>query len=284
MSEHTPAIDFEKLPAPGEGLLVTQSITDRSLRGPAQPSLTGSLRPRCPGRRTRGSRGNWRIRHSGRSVPDCSATMYDAYQAGQSSSWFDRWNRCEPPLDFSCSRWAASARRSAPSKFRRGHVARLEVVHPAGEPGRDLLDQPRVAVGIAEVEERSVAGALGIGARLACLDRERRAMPDVADLDAAADEFVTGRLDVGDDQPALGRAGRSGRESLAESDRGPGAAGCELDDAKSVHRGVVALGKTSIGLRVSDATKRALLARRSHPVVTGVNLRGCPDPVVGGAR
>jgi hypothetical protein len=56
---------------------------------------------------------------------------------------------------------------------------------------------------------------------LPCLDRERRAVPDVAHLDAAVDELVMGRVDVGDDEPAFGRARRGRRESLAERDRGP---------------------------------------------------------------
>ena len=38
-------------------------------------------------------------------MPACSATMYAAYQSGQFAS------RC--PVRFSCSPWAASARRSA---------------------------------------------------------------------------------------------------------------------------------------------------------------------------
>src|SRR6185369_17143732 len=41
----------------------------------------------------------------GNSLPDCSATMYAAYQSGQFSS------RC--PVRFSCCPWAASARRNA---------------------------------------------------------------------------------------------------------------------------------------------------------------------------
>ena len=36
----------------------------------------------------------------------------------------------------------------------------------AGEPRRDLLDQPGIAIGILEGKERSVAGALGVGAAL----------------------------------------------------------------------------------------------------------------------
>src|SRR6516225_10308595 len=104
------------------------------------------------------------------------------------------------------------------------------------EPGRDLLDQPRVAIRIGEARERPVAGALGVRARLPCFDRERRAVPDVTHLDATADELVIGGLDVGDDQLPLGRARRGRRESLAERDRGPRARGCELDDAKALHR------------------------------------------------
>ena len=65
-----------------------------------------------------------------------------------------------------------------------------------------------IAVGIVEGEERPVAGALGVGAGLARLDGERRAVPDVTHVDATADESVMGRLDVGDDEPALGRAWR----------------------------------------------------------------------------
>src|SRR6185503_12629927 len=43
--------------------------------------------------------------HTGGSLPACSATMYAAYQLGQSAS--------RSPVRFSCSPCAASARRSA---------------------------------------------------------------------------------------------------------------------------------------------------------------------------
>jgi len=66
----------------------------------------------------------------------------------------------------------------------------------AGEPCRDLLDKPRVAVGVAEGEERTVAGALGVGTGLPSLDRERRAVPHLTRVDAAADDFLTGRHDA----------------------------------------------------------------------------------------
>ena len=104
----------------------------------------------------------------------------------------------------------------------------------AREPRGDLLYEPGIAVGIIEGAERPVASALGVGARLPCLDRERRAVPDIAGVDATAGEFVVGRYDVGDGQPALGRARRGRGESGAERDRGPGARGRELDDAKAL--------------------------------------------------
>src|ERR1700733_9738266 len=47
------------------------------------------------------------------------------------------------------------------------------------------------------------------------------------------------RFDVGHDQPAFGRAGRGGREPLAERNRGARAWRCELNDAKALHRGGV---------------------------------------------
>ena len=73
-------------------------------------------------------------------------------------------------------------------------------VDAPGKPGRDLLQQPAVAVGIAERGEREVAAMLGI--RTA--DRAVRAeVEDLAHLDAGRDELVPGGLDVGDDQVPL---------------------------------------------------------------------------------
>ena len=45
------------------------------------------------------------VAHVGSSVPACSATMYSAYQSGQFAS--------AAPMRFSCSPWAADARRIA---------------------------------------------------------------------------------------------------------------------------------------------------------------------------
>src|SRR6516165_5608044 len=128
-------------------------------------------------------------------------------------------------------RRGGAARRSGPIPMR---TAAAAVSDSAGEPGGDLLDEPGVAVGVGEGAERPVAGALGVGAGLPCLDRVRRAVPDLAGVDAAAGQVVAGRYDVGDDQPPLGRAGSGRRDSLAERDRGGGARGGELDDAKAL--------------------------------------------------
>src|SRR5262249_42943006 len=114
-----------------------------------------------------------------------------------------------------------------------------DAVSDAGASRGDLLDEPGIAVGIIERAERPVAGVLWVRAGLPCLDRERRAVPDVAGVDAAAGEFVVGRYDVGDGEPPLGRARRGRGESLAERDRGGGARGGELDDAKARQRGIV---------------------------------------------
>jgi len=110
-------------------------------------------------------------------------------------------------------------------QVRRGYECRARRVDPAGQPRGDLLDEPRVAVRIDEGAERPVAGPLGVGAGLSRLDRERRAVPDRAGVDAAADKVGVSRFNVGDDQPALGRAGRGRSEAGAERDRGAGAWG-----------------------------------------------------------
>src|SRR5450631_2421059 len=91
----------------------------------------------------------------------------------------------------------------------------------AGEPGGNFLDQPRVAIGITEGEERPVARALGVRAGKTCLRRERCAMPHLTRIDATALKFLMSRFDVRDNQSRHGRAGRSRRYSLAERDRAP---------------------------------------------------------------
>src|SRR4051794_38156892 len=61
----------------------------------------------------------------------------------------------------------------------------------AGEPGRDLLQQPAVAIRIAERRVREVRAPFLLEAR-------RPALVHLADVDAAADEIVAGGVDVVD--------------------------------------------------------------------------------------
>ena len=85
-----------------------------------------------------------------------------------------------------------------------------------GQPGGDLLQQPAVAVRVAERGERAVAGAIGRGpadptarASGSELRARRPRVEHLADLGTAGGQLVAGGLDVGDDQvQALRRAGR----------------------------------------------------------------------------
>ncbi len=139
--------------------------------------------------------------------------MYSAYHCGQFAS------RC-PPVRFSCSPWAASARRSALARSAVDANA-VSAVDPPGQPRRDLLQQPAVAVRVAERGERAVAGVVGRGSADATaradgleLSARRPGVEHLADFDTAGDEFLARSLDVGDDQvEALGGAGR-GRSPL----------------------------------------------------------------------
>src|ERR1700742_3024606 len=72
---------------------------------------------------------------------------------------------------------------------------------PSG-PVADLLDDPGVPVRVGEVGEAGVVAALRIDAGCPTAQPvvDRRFVPDVADLDAAAGEFPVGRFDVGDDE------------------------------------------------------------------------------------
>src|SRR5215207_6079614 len=89
------------------------------------------------------------------------------------------------------------------------------VPSPPRHPGRDLLEQPAVAVRVAErrVREVRAPGQVEPG-------RLRR-LVDLADLDAAADEILSGGVDVLDRQVQLLEGpGLHGRYALAEVDRG----------------------------------------------------------------
>src|SRR4030095_7455969 len=110
-----------------------------------------------------------------------------------------------------------------------GCECRLGGVDPAGQPRRDLLKQPAVAVRGAGRGEGAVGGAIGRGpadatTRAIGLELSARCpgVEYLADLDTAGDEFLSRSLKIRDDQvEALGRAGRGRRDLRAELDRAP---------------------------------------------------------------
>src|SRR5215204_498724 len=142
--------------------------------------------------------------------------------------------------------------------------------HAARESLGDLLQGPRVAVGIGERCSAEVRAALWVDARHGAL--ARFVVPDLADVDAAADQVVTGRLDVLDDQEqALQRAGLHRRRPLPELDRrrrarwgelhGPRArGGFEVDVEPPPEALVEGLGAVDVG----DRHCRDLEARRDR--------------------
>ncbi len=113
----------------------------------------------------------------------------------------------------------------------------------SGQARCDLLQQPAVAVGIAERGERAVAAMLGI--RTADPEPPKQVglvragvhpaavVERLADRDTAAKQLFAGGLHVGDDQvQALGGAGCRRGDVLAEDDRAPRARRRELDHAE----------------------------------------------------
>jgi len=124
----------------------------RSARWPDSTTASGSASPgsRCVTCRPRTSipQPDRFVAHVGNSVPARSATMYAAYQSGQSGSAL--------PMRFSCSPCASAARTIAlarslaePNDFAAGSTR-------PGKPGRDFLEQPAVAVRVGERGERAV--------------------------------------------------------------------------------------------------------------------------------
>src|SRR5215468_9504045 len=147
----------------------------------------------------------------------------------------------------------------------------VDAESPSGKQRLDLLEQPAVAVWIAERGERAVAGvirrgsadssALAIGLKLST---RSPGVEYLTDRDAAGREFLSGFFDVVDDQiEALGGARRGGGDLRAELDRTRRAGWCELDDAEAVIKGeigvepppeapVKALGAIDVGHRDHD--------------------------------
>ena len=127
----------------------------------------------------------------------------------------------------SSSRLAPYAPRAARARLRRAERARQIIrrregrrrgVNATGQPRRDLLEQPAVAVRIIERGERAVAAKLRI--RTADPEPPKQVglvltgvnpagvVENLADLDAAGEQLVAGGSDVGDDQvQSLGEPG-----------------------------------------------------------------------------
>src|SRR5262245_28627820 len=89
----------------------------------------------------------------------------------------------------------------------RGCECGLSRVDPAGQPCSDLLEQPAVAVRVAERGEGSVASVLGCGPFEAAgctiglkLSARCYGMEHLADLDLTRDKFGARSIDVGDNQ------------------------------------------------------------------------------------
>ena len=176
-------------------------------------------------------------------------------------------------------------------------------VDPAGQPRRDLLQQPAVAVRVAERGEGAVAAVVGrrarstrpravgleLGARLLGVEH-------LADLDAAGGELVARGLDVGDDQvEALGRARRGRGDLRAELDRAPRAGRRELDDPEAVVEGEVGveppaearverLGAIDVGDRDDDGlelhVRRASRGGSGGTCAAGLNAAHLEPPVL----
>jgi hypothetical protein len=162
-----------------------------------------------------------------------------------------------PSAPAPCTRRTSRASSRRPRPFvpraprvqpRRGAAQRLRQVarrgvrrvarHAPGEPRRDLLQDPAVAVGIAEGDERSIGAAVGSPAVDAAVVTRvpapvpLRAVEHRARVDAGCREVRARGVDVGHDQvQALDRAGRDRDQALPELDRASGARGRELDPA-----------------------------------------------------
>jgi hypothetical protein len=120
----------------------------------------------------------------------------------------------------------------------------------------------------------------------------------LADLDAAGDERVARRLDVGDDQvQVLDRTGRGRGDVRAERDRAAGARRRVLDDAEDVSGGDVGVEPPpdapvellrSVDVRDGDDDNLELhvdvLARDPTRVVAAADIRGTHRGLLGLGR
>src|SRR5207253_3972444 len=171
----------------------------------------------------------------------------------------------------------------------------VRVAEPSsGKPRLDLLEQPAVAVRIAERGERAIAGMVGCGpadptARAVTLELSPRrpGVEHLADHRTTDDELVACSLDVGDDEvKALGRARRGRRDVRAELDRTPRAGRRELDYPEAIIESeigvqpppqapVEALGAIDIGHRNDDDLELQIDRRSSRRVCAAFIARLC---------
>ena len=86
-------------------------------------------------------------------------------------------------------------------------------------PLRDLLDDPRVAIGVLEGNVGAVAFARRIRPGNACLRGEGRAVEDIGRLDTAGHDLLVSGHDIGDDQPTMECARLGVRNAFAKRDR-----------------------------------------------------------------
>src|SRR5260370_36685076 len=122
----------------------------------------------------------------------------------------------------------------------------------SGQSRRDFLKQPAIDIRIAERGKGPVAAMLRIRTTDAQPSEEEGLVRSGVDgasvveylvnLNAAAEQFLPRRLEVGDDQiQSLRRAGRRRGNVLAEDDRTTGARWRELDHAVVIARGIVCI-------------------------------------------
>src|SRR5258708_1038035 len=137
-------------------------------------------------------------------------------------------------------------------KFGRCGECRVGRIDSSGQSRRDFLKQPAIAIRIAERGKGPVAAMLRIRTPDPQPSEEEglvRSGVDgasvveyLANLNAAAEQFLPRRLEVGDDQiQSLRRAGRRRGNVLAEDDRTTGARWRELDHAVVIARGIVCI-------------------------------------------
>ena len=177
-------------------------------------------------------------------------------------------------------------------------ISAAVAIDTSGQSRGDFLQQPAIAVGIAERGIRTVAAAFRIRAAQPDPPKQIRlvranvhvaaGVKRFADRNAAAEQRVAGGLDVGDDEiQALRGAGRGRGDVLAEDDRGVGAGRGELDHAVIVGTGKIGveppaefciklLGAFDIGDRDDDDFELQVDGRRFRGLVG----RGCGHGVL----